>query len=61
MPKTKQYAIGNPNGFPKGTQILSFQGQKWYEGDAFVQPEGMATASVAKRIAQGYIVEVSGG
>ena len=61
MPKTKQYTIGNPKGILKGVRILEFHGQEWYEGDAFVPPKGMATDAIAKRIAQGFIEEVSDG
>jgi hypothetical protein len=57
---TEQYIVGNPRDIPKGIRILEFQGQEWYEGDAFVRPEGMDEPDYQRLTDRGFIVKTGG-
>ena len=59
QPQTvKRYRVGNPREIPKGTRILAFGDEEWFEGDAFVAPEGFTPQAVQECIDAGLIVEV---
>ena len=60
MAKTTKYRIGNPKRIPEGIRILAYGDKDWFEGDEFVQPAGFTDVNVARRIREGFIVEVKG-
>lgn len=66
MPRTrnnpKQYRVGNPHGVRPGLPILSFNdGTQFFEGDLFTPPTTMTLANIARRVQQGFLVEVTDG
>lgn len=50
-----QYLVLNPRGIPAGIRIMEFQGQEWFEGDAFTRPSAMSDKGFQRLLDGGYI------
>ena len=55
----KKYRVLNPRKMPKGTWIVRFGEERWYEGDVFSAPRGFDKDG--RLLRNRFIKEVKGG